>query len=99
MRRDPRVFVMGEDLHAVTYAAALDEFGTERIRNTPISECGFIGAGIGAALTGMRPVIEATVATFLYSAMDQIASQAAKSRYMFGGQASIPIVIRSACYY
>jgi acetoin:2,6-dichlorophenolindophenol oxidoreductase subunit beta len=99
MRRDPRVFVMGEDLQAVTYADAVPEFGTERIRNTPICEGGFIGAGIGAALTGMRPVIEATVATFLYSAMDQIASQAAKSRYMFGGQASIPIVIRSASYY
>jgi pyruvate dehydrogenase E1 component beta subunit len=99
MRRDPRVFVMGEDIETGPYAAAVQEFGRERIRNTPICEAGFIGAGIGAALTGMRPVIEATVSTFLYSAMDQIANQAAKSRYMFGGQASVPIVIRSALYY
>lgn len=99
MRADPRVFVMGEDLHACAYAEATYEFGTERIRNTPICEGGFIGAGIGAALTGMRPIIEATVATFLYSAMDQIANQAAKSRYMFGGQASVPLVIRSTSYY
>lgn len=99
MREDARVFVMGEDLHVGLYADALEEFGRERIRNTPIAEAGFIGAGIGAALTGMRPVIEATVSTFLYSAMDQIANQAAKSRYMFGGQASVPIVIRSTVYY
>lgn len=99
MRRDPRVFVMGEDIQLGLYAKAVQEFGAERIRNTPICEAGFIGAGIGAALTGMRPVVEATVATFLYSAMDQIANQAAKSRYMFGGQASVPIVIRSATYY
>lgn len=99
MRADPRVFVMGEDLHACAYAEATREFGTERIRNTPICEGAFIGAGIGAALTGLRPVIEATVATFLYSAMDQIANQAAKSRYMFGGQASVPLVIRATSYY
>jgi acetoin:2,6-dichlorophenolindophenol oxidoreductase subunit beta len=99
MRADPRVFVMGEDLHTGMYAPALAEFGPQRIRSTPICEGGFIGAGIGAALTGMRPVIEATVATFLYSAMDQIANQAAKSRYMFGGQASVPIVIRATTFY
>lgn len=99
MRRDPRVFVMGEDVETGPYAAAVQEFGRERIRNTPICEAGFIGAGIGAALTGMRPVIEATVSTFLYSAMDQIANQAAKSRYMFGGQASVSMVIRSAPFY
>jgi acetoin:2,6-dichlorophenolindophenol oxidoreductase subunit beta len=99
MARDPRVFVMGQDLHAGQYADALARFGRARIRNTPISEAGFIGAGIGAALTGMRPVIEGSVSTFLYSAMDQIVNQAAKSRYMFGGQASVPIVIRSTVYY
>lgn len=99
MRSDSRVFVMGEDLHAGAYAGALQEFGTRRIRNTPICEGGFIGAGIGSALTGMRPVVEAAVAAFLYSAMDQVVNQAAKSRYMFGGQASVPVVIRSASYY
>jgi acetoin:2,6-dichlorophenolindophenol oxidoreductase subunit beta len=99
MRSDPRVFVMGEDVQSYFYADVLEEFGRARIRNTPISECGFFGAGIGAALTGMRPVIEGAFSTFLYSAMDQIANQAAKSRYMFGGQANIPIVIRSVVSY
>lgn len=99
MRNDARVFVMGEDIQAFLYADAVREFGTERIRSTPICEAGFFGAGIGAALTGMRPVIEGAFATFLYSAMDQIANQAAKSRYMFGGQASVPIVIRTVVSY
>ena len=99
MRRDPRVFVMGQDLQTSSYADAVQEFGPERVRNTPISECGFYGAGIGAALTGMRPVIEAAFCTFFYSAMDQIANQAAKSRYMFGGQAHIPLVIRGLVAY
>jgi len=99
MRSDARVFVMGEDVQDYAYAAVLQELGRERIRNTPICEGGFFGAGIGAALTGMRPVIEGAFSTFLYSAMDQIANQAAKSRYMFGGQASVPLVIRSVVAY
>jgi pyruvate dehydrogenase E1 component beta subunit len=99
MRRDPRVFVMGQDLHTMTYADVLDEFGAKRVRNAPVSETGFYGAGIGAALTGMRPVIEAVFSTFLYSAMDQLANQAAKSCYMFGGQASVPLVIRAGVVY
>jgi pyruvate/2-oxoglutarate/acetoin dehydrogenase E1 component len=100
MRTDSRVFVMGEDAQSGIYGDfGLDEFGPARIRNTPISEAGFVGAGIGAALTGMRPVVDATASTFLYCAMDQIVNQAAKSRYMFGGQATIPIVIRSCVLY
>lgn len=99
MRVDPRVFVMGQDVQTGLYADVLREFGQERIRNTPICEAGFYGAGIGAALTGMRPVIEAAFSTFFYSAMDQIANQAAKSRYMFGGQANIPLVIRAFVAY
>lgn len=99
MRNDPRVFVMGQDVQVGLYADSLQEMGTERIRNTPISEAGCYGAAIGAALTGMRPVIEAAFSTFFYSAMDQIANQAAKSRYMFGGQASVPLVIRSLVAY
>ncbi len=99
MRADERVFVMGQDLQTSTYADVLQEFGAERVRNTPISEIGFYGAGIGAALTGMRPVVEAAFSTFFYSAMDQIANQAAKSRYMFGGQASVPLVIRGLVAY
>jgi pyruvate dehydrogenase E1 component beta subunit len=99
MRRDNRVFVMGEDVQAFAYADVLEELGKERIRSTPICEGGFFGAGIGAALTGMRPIIEGAFSTFLYSAMDQIANQAAKSRYMFGGQASVPIVMRTIVSY
>lgn len=99
MRSDPRVFVMGQDVQSGAYADVLEEFGADRIRNTPISETGFYGAGIGAALTGMRPVIEAAFSTFFYSGMDQIANQAAKSRYMFGGQASVPLVIRAMVSY
>lgn len=99
MRRDPRVFIMGQDVQTGLYADVVKELGPDRIRNTPISESGFYGAGIGAALTGMRPVIEAAFSTFCYSAMDQIANQAAKSRYMFGGQASVPIVIRALAAY
>jgi pyruvate/2-oxoglutarate/acetoin dehydrogenase E1 component len=99
MRIDPRVFVMGQDVQTGAYADVVQELGAGRIRNTPISETGFYGAGIGAALTGMRPVIEAAFSTFFYTAMDQIANQAAKSRYMFGGQASIPLVIRAIVAY
>lgn len=99
MRRDSRVFVMGQDVQLDTYSDVLEEMGPERIRNTPISETGFYGAGIGAALTGMRPVIEAAISTFFYSAMDQIANQAAKSRYMFGGQARVPLLIRAQVAY
>lgn len=99
MRNDPRVFVMGEDVQAIYGPKTLGEFGPERIRNTPISETGFFGAGIGAALTGLRPLVEAGICVFLYSGMDQIVSQAAKMRYMFGGQASVPIVFRATVAY
>lgn len=100
MRRDPRVFAMGEDMQSGLYGDfGLAEFGPERVRNTPISEAGFIGAAMGAALTGMRPFVDASASTFLYPAMDQIVNQIAKSRYMFGGQGSIPLVIRSTVLY
>jgi len=100
MRNDSRVFVMGEDVQSgLCGDYGLAEFGTERVRNTPICEAGFFGAAIGAALTGMRPVIETGASNFLYSAMDQIANQAAKSCYMFGGQSNVPIVIRSTISY
>jgi pyruvate/2-oxoglutarate/acetoin dehydrogenase E1 component len=98
MRRDPRVFVMGQDVE-LFLRDAREEFGAARVRNTPISEAGFVGAGIGAALTGMRPIVELGCSTFLYSAMDQVVNQAAKSRYMFGGQACVPLVIRAPVLY
>jgi acetoin:2,6-dichlorophenolindophenol oxidoreductase subunit beta len=99
MRRDPAVFVMGEDiaeqggLFGCT-RGLLSEFGPARVRNTPISEAGFIGAGIGAACTGMRPVVELMYMDFTYVSADQILNMAAKIRYMTGGKARVPMVIR-----
>jgi len=99
MKRDTDVFVMGEDIAKQggifgCTRGLLDEFGKERVRNTPISENGFVGAGIGAACAGMRPVVELMYMDFVYVAMDQLLNQAAKIRYMFGGKAKVPMVIR-----
>lgn len=99
MRRDKTVFVMGEDVAEQggifgCTRGLVDEFGEERVRNTPISESGFVGAGVGAATAGMRPVVELMYMDFTYVAMDQILNQAAKIRYMFGGKAKVPMVIR-----
>ena len=101
MRRDSRVFLLGEDIgrywggaFKVTKGLA-EEFGDERVRDTPISESAIIGAAVGAAITGMRPVAEIMFGDLTALAMDQIANQAAKIRYMFGGQAECPIVVRT----
>jgi pyruvate dehydrogenase E1 component beta subunit len=99
MRRDPEVFLMGEDIAKQggifgCTRGLLDEFGEERVRNTPISENTFVGAGVGAASVGMRPVVELMYMDFLYLAMDQVLNQAAKIRYMFGGKVKVPMVIR-----
>ena len=99
MRRDPNVFVMGEDVAEQggifgCTRGLLAEFGKERVRNTPISENTFVGAGVGAASVGMRPVVELMYMDFLYLAMDQVLNQAAKIRYMFGGKVKVPLVIR-----
>jgi pyruvate/2-oxoglutarate/acetoin dehydrogenase E1 component len=102
MRRDERVIVLGEDVEAGVFGTTtgfVDEFGGSRVRNTPLSEAGFCGAAVGAAMTGMRPIVDLTIASFLYVAMDQIVSQAAKTRYMFGGQPRIPVVYRGAMFY
>jgi pyruvate dehydrogenase E1 component beta subunit len=103
MRRDERVFVMGEDVESPLFwgptGTFREEFSASRVRNTPMSEAAFVGAGIGAAMTGMRPVVEMTVASFLYVAFDQVVSMGAKSRFMFGGQARIPMVIRATSMY
>ena len=101
MLRDPRVFLMGEDVGAYggTYAVSkglLQEFGAERIRNTPLSENGFVGAGIGAALGGMRPIVEVMTINFSLLALDQIINHAATIRHMSGGQFNVPLVIRMA---
>ncbi|MFM7718828.1 MAG: alpha-ketoacid dehydrogenase subunit beta [Actinomycetota bacterium] len=95
MREDPSVFVMGEDVRISVIGGTrglVDEFGPERIVNTPISEQAFVGACIGAAASGLRPVVDMMVGSFFYVAMDQLANQAAKLRYMSGGQVSLPIV-------
>ena len=98
---DPRVFLMGEDVgryggcYAVT-KGLLDEFGPERIRDTPLSESAFVGAGIGAALGGMRPIVEIMTVNFSLLALDQIVNNAATIRHMSGGQFAVPVVIRMA---
>ncbi len=99
MRRDARVFIMGEDVETLggVFGCTRDlykEFGTERVRNTPISEAGIVGAGVGAACAGLRPIVELMYMDFTFVAMDQILNQAAKTRYVFGGKAKIPLVIR-----
>jgi pyruvate dehydrogenase E1 component beta subunit len=101
MRRDSTVFLLGEDIgrywggaFKVTEGLA-EEFGDERVRDTPISESAIIGTAVGAAITGMRPVAEIMFGDLTALAMDQIANQAAKIRYMFGGQANCPLVIRT----
>jgi pyruvate/2-oxoglutarate/acetoin dehydrogenase E1 component len=100
MARDPRVFVLGEDVGR--YGGVLqvtrglfDKYGEKRVRDTPISEAGIMGVAVGAAMTGMRPVAEIMYIDFSALAMDQIANQAAKARYMFGGKAHVPLVMRT----
>jgi pyruvate dehydrogenase E1 component beta subunit len=100
MRRDNTVFFMGEDVAAAggvfkILVGLLNEFGPERVRDTPISEAGIMGAGVGAAMTGMRPIVEIMFGDFITIAMDQVVNQAAKMCYMTGGQAKIPLTIRT----
>ena len=99
MLRDETVFVMGEDVEAgITgkTSGLVDEFGPERVRDTPLAEVGFVGAAVGAAAAGMRPVVELMFWVHSYMAMDQIVNQAAKMQYMFGGQGKLPLVIRGS---
>ncbi len=100
MERDPDVFILGEEVGVWggTYAVTkgfYDHFGADRVRDTPISEAAIIGAAIGAALTGLRPVAELMTINFAFSAMDHIVNEAAKLHYMFGGQFTVPLVIRT----
>jgi pyruvate dehydrogenase E1 component beta subunit len=101
LRSDPRVFLMGEDVGRYGGAFAvshglLDEFGPERVRDTPLSENTFVGAGIGAALGGLRPIVEVMTVNFSLLALDQIVNNAALLRHMSGGQLSVPLVVRMA---
>ncbi|MBI4584045.1 MAG: alpha-ketoacid dehydrogenase subunit beta [Planctomycetes bacterium] len=100
MRRDPNVFCIGEDIARFggpmkVTEGLLQEFGEERVVDTPIAEAGFVGIGVGAAMTGLRPVVEVMYNDFLLLAMDQIINQAAKASYMFGGKCKMPIVVRT----
>ena len=112
MEADERVVIIGEDVEANVYGTTggagksradkgdfLQMFGSNRIRNTPISEEVIVGAAAGAAMTGLRPIVDLSYSSFLYMAMDQFVNQVAKNRYMFGGQASMPVVFRSAMFY
>src|SRR5947199_194666 len=99
MRRDERVLLLGEDIGVFNgafkvTAGLLDEFGERRVRDTPISENTIVGMGVGAAMTGLRPVVELMTINFSLLAFDQIINHAAHIRYMFGGQAKVPLVIR-----
>lgn len=100
MTNDERVFLMGEDVGVYGGAFGVsndlyERFGTDRVRDTTISELGIVGMGVGAALTGMRPIVEIQFSDFLCQAMDQVVNQAAKLHFMVGGQAEVPLVIRA----
>jgi pyruvate dehydrogenase E1 component beta subunit len=100
MRRDPTVFIIGEDVAEAgtpfkVLSGLVEEFGTERVMDTPISEAGFTGLGVGAAMTGMRPVVDIMFGDFLGLIMDQLANQAAKVHYMSGGTLKAPMVVRT----
>ncbi|HTT36738.1 MAG TPA: alpha-ketoacid dehydrogenase subunit beta [Burkholderiales bacterium] len=101
LQRDPRVFLMGEDVgrYGGSYAVSkglLEEFGEERVRDTPLSESAFVGAGIGAAMNGMLPIVEVMTVNFSLLCLDQILNNAATLRHMSGGQVGVPLVIRMA---
>ena len=101
MARDENVYIMGEDIRRAVYGATqdlLNDFGEKRVLDTPLSENGFFGAAIGSSLVGMRPIVE-TLTSFMWVGMDQLISQAAKMRYMFGGQATLPVVFRATMFY
>ncbi len=100
MRRDPRVFIIGEDVAEAgtpfkVLSGLVDEFGRDRVIDTPISEAGFTGIGVGAAMTGMRPVVDIMFGDFIALTMDQVANQAAKVHYMSGGKIKVPMVVRT----
>src|SRR5579872_2315229 len=100
MRRDPRVVLLGEDVAEAgttfkVLKGLVEEFGKDRIIDTPISEAGFTGIGVGAAMAGMRPVIDIMFGDFLTLVMDQLVNQAAKIHYMSGGRLRVPLVVRA----
>jgi 2-oxoisovalerate dehydrogenase E1 component len=99
LRRDERVVLIAEDIGLLAKAEAFGPIGTHRLWSAPISENGFVGAAVGAALTGLRPIVDLMIASLVWVAMDQIVSQAAKIRTMFGDQARVPMVLRAGMWY
>lgn len=101
MHRDPMVWALGEDLQEGgvyhQYDGFADEFGQERVVSTPISEAMIVGAALGSAITGARPVVELRISDFALCAMDELVNQVAKIRFMFGGQTEVPLVVRMPC--
>ncbi|GAG14159.1 unnamed protein product, partial [marine sediment metagenome] len=102
MERDPNVFVAGEDIgqHVAYFGGTLglyDRFGPQRVVDTPISESAILGLAVGSAASGLRPVVEIMFMDFMGVCLDQILNQMAKMRYMFGGKATLPIVVRTIC--
>src|SRR5438477_6144445 len=100
MRRDPRVFIMGEDVAEAgtpfkVLSGLVEEFGTARVIDTPISEAGITGLGVGGAMTGMRPIVDIMFGDFIALALDQIVNQAAKVHYMSGGKLKVPLGVRT----
>ena len=100
MRRDERVFILGEDVAEAgtpfkVTSGLVEEFGTQRVLDTPISEPGFMGMAVGSAMTGMRPIVDLMFGDFIYLIMDQLANQAAKQHYMSGGALTVPLVVRT----
>lgn len=100
MRRDPAIFLMGEDVAEAgtpfkVLSGLVEEFGTDRILDTPISEPGFMGMAVGAAMTGSRPIVDLMFGDFIFLVMDQLCNQAAKTHYMSGGKLSVPLVLRT----
>jgi pyruvate/2-oxoglutarate/acetoin dehydrogenase E1 component len=100
MRRDPTVFLLGEDVAEAgtpfkVLSGLVEEFGTERVIDTPISEPGFVGLAVGAAMTGSRPIVDLMFGDFLFLVMDQLCNQAAKTHYMSGGKLNVPMVLRT----
>src|SRR5699024_8051798 len=100
MRKNDDVYILGEDIGVYGGAfgvtrGMIEEFGSDRVRNTPISESGIAGTAVGSALTGMRPIAELQFSDFITIALDQMANQAAKIRYMYGGKGKVPLVLRT----
>jgi len=102
MKRDDSIILMGEDVRMSVFGASyglFEEFGADRVYDTPLSEGGFVGTGIGAAMVGMRPVVDMAMTSFMFVAMDQFVSMMSKSVYTYGGQFKIPILVRAGMIY